>query len=148
MFSLAPGWLRSQTERLADIWTHVSAALTLGDISLAHVPQPETKILNGVLVGTGILIAFLTSWYVISVASMHVFVKRGVLFRIIYRSMQAHIRHIEDLPSDVDELAAEAVDEAAEGAPLLGNYSSESVQADEESVNTVRPKRTRSTSST
>ena len=78
---------------------------------------------------------------------MHVVVNSGMLLRIIYRSMQAHIRHLEDLPPDVDELAAEAVDEAAEGAPLLGNYSSDSVQADEESVNIVRPKRTRSTSS-
>ena len=64
--------------------------------------------------------------------------------RIIYRSMQAHIRHLEGIPPDVDELAAEAVEDAAEGAPLLGNYSSDSV--DEESVSTIRPNRAHSTS--
>lgn len=58
--------------------------------------------------------------------------------------MQAHIRHLDGLPPDVDELAAEAVDEAAEGAPLLGNYSSDSI--DEESVSTIRPNRPRSVS--
>lgn len=52
--------------------------------------------------------------------------------------MTAHIRHLEGLSPEVDELAAEAVEDAAEGAPLLGSYSSESL--DEESVSTVRPK--------
>lgn len=53
--------------------------------------------------------------------------------------MKGHLRHLEGLPADVDELAAEAVEDAAEGAPLLGNYSSESL--DEESIRTVRPNR-------
>ena len=53
--------------------------------------------------------------------------------------MQAHIRHLDGLPPAVDELAAEAVDEAAEGAPLLGNFSSDSLVTDEESVSTIRP---------
>lgn len=52
--------------------------------------------------------------------------------------MTTHIRHLEGLSPEVDELAAEAVEDAAEGAPLLGSYSSESL--DEESVSTVRPK--------
>lgn len=58
--------------------------------------------------------------------------------------MQAHIRHLDGMSPEVDELAAEAVESAGEGAPLLGNYSSDSV--DEESVSTVRPSRARSTS--
>lgn len=57
--------------------------------------------------------------------------------------MQSHIRHIEGIPPDVDELAAEAVEDAGEGAPLLASYSSESVD-EEESVSTVRPSRPRS----
>lgn len=61
--------------------------------------------------------------------------------------MQSHIRHLDGIPPDVDELAAEAIEEANEGAPLLGNFSSESLTAtDEESVSTVRPNRTRSVS--
>ena len=60
--------------------------------------------------------------------------------------MQSHIRHLEGLPPAIDELAAEAVEEAAEGAPLLGNYSSDSLVTDEESVSTVRPHRSRSLS--
>lgn len=60
--------------------------------------------------------------------------------------MQAHIRHLDGLSPEVDELAAEAVEEATEGAPLLGNYSSDSLPADEESVSTVRPNRARSVS--
>lgn len=58
--------------------------------------------------------------------------------------MQAHIRHLDGISPEVDELAAEAVESAGEGAPLLGSYSSDSV--DEESVSTVRPSRARSTS--
>jgi hypothetical protein len=68
--------------------------------------------------------------------------------RIIYRSMQSHIRNLDGIPPAVDELAAEAVDEAGEGAPLLGNYSSDSlVVTDEESVSTIRPNRAPSPSS-
>ena len=52
--------------------------------------------------------------------------------RIVYRSMQAHIRHLDGLPPEVDELAAEAVEDAVEGAPLLSNYSSDSVVEEDE----------------
>ena len=58
--------------------------------------------------------------------------------------MKKHIRHLEGLPAEVDELAAEAVEDAAEGAPLLGNYSNDSL--DDGSVSTVRPGRVRSVS--
>lgn len=53
--------------------------------------------------------------------------------------MKVHIRHLEGLSADVDELAAEAVEDASEGAPLLGNFSTESL--DEESIRTIRPTR-------
>ena len=57
--------------------------------------------------------------------------------------MQSHIRHLQGISPDIDELAAEAVEEAGEGAPLLNNYSEESL--DEE--RTIRPEpRSRSVS--
>ena len=44
--------------------------------------------------------------------------------RIVYRAMQTEIRHLQGIPPDVEELAAEAIEEvvedAEEGAPLLG----------------------------
>lgn len=44
--------------------------------------------------------------------------------RIVYRAMQTEIRHLQGVPPDVEELAAEAIEEvvedAEEGAPLLG----------------------------
>jgi len=42
---------------------------------------------------------------------------------IIYRAMQTEIRRLEGIPPEVDELAAEALEEAEEGAPLLRSYS-------------------------
>ncbi|KIP12719.1 hypothetical protein PHLGIDRAFT_113319 [Phlebiopsis gigantea 11061_1 CR5-6] len=99
------------------------AALSDGE-TRRHM-DTRTKVMNGVLVGTGILVAAFTSWF-------------------IYRAMTQHIRHLEGIPADVDELAAEAVEDAAEGAPLLGNYSNDSL--DDGSVSTVRPGRVRSVS--
>lgn len=62
--------------------------------------------------------------------------------------MQNHIRHLKGLSPEVDELAAEAVEEAAEGAPLLGgNRSTDTLSDDDdESERTLRPIRSRSTS--
>lgn len=43
---------------------------------------------------------------------------------IVYRAMQTEIRHLQGVSPDVEELAAEAIEEvvedAEEGAPLLG----------------------------
>ena len=59
--------------------------------------------------------------------------------------MQSHIRHLSGIDPEIDELAAEAVEDAAsEGAPLLGNRSAESI--DEESIDTIRPSGPRSNS--
>ncbi|EKM59350.1 uncharacterized protein PHACADRAFT_249783 [Phanerochaete carnosa HHB-10118-sp] len=81
-----------------------------------------TKVLNGVLVGVSFSVAIIAGL-------------------IIFRSMKAHIRHLEGIPPEVDELAAEALEEASEGAPLLGNRASPSSPTDEESNTTVRPGR-------
>ena len=64
-----------------------------------------------------------------------------VLDRIVYRSMQAHIRKLDGLPPEVDELAAEAIEDAIEGAPLLGNYSSESVDEQRDTQTILRDRR-------
>lgn len=52
--------------------------------------------------------------------------------------MQSHIRHLHGISPDIDELAAEAVEEASEGAPLLNNYSEESLHDEESRVQTSR----------
>ncbi|KAI0747440.1 Golgi apparatus membrane protein TVP38 [Irpex lacteus] len=85
----------------------------------------QTKILNVLLILFGVLVGILASW-------------------LTYRSMQSHIRHLSGISPDVDELAAEAVEDAGEGAPLLGNRSSESLD-EEGSVSTIRPSRPHST---
>ncbi|TCD67687.1 Tlg2-vesicle protein [Steccherinum ochraceum] len=93
-----------------------SRLASLSDGETRRQMDPQTKAINICVVVFGFLIAILTSW-------------------IIYRSMTAHIRHLKGISPDIDELAAEAVEEADEGAPLLNNYSTESV--DEE--RTIRP---------
>lgn len=60
--------------------------------------------------------------------------------------MQAHIRKLDGLSPEIDELAAEAVEDAVEGAPLLGNYSTESVDDDELETRPPRRDRQRSLS--
>ena len=47
-------------------------------------------------------------------------------FRWVYTLVQRHIRHLEGIPAEVDESAAEAIEEFDEEAPLL---SSKSVQS-------------------
>lgn len=64
----------------------------------------RTKILNGLLVGGGFVIAIFTSW-------------------TVYNLVQGHIRHLEGLPPAVDELAAEAIENYDEEAPLLSPSS-------------------------
>ncbi|KAI0347336.1 Golgi apparatus membrane protein TVP38 [Trametopsis cervina] len=100
------------------------AALSDGDTRKQM--DKHAKILNILLVVFGVLVGLVASW-------------------LTYRAMQSHIRHLDGISPDLDELAAEAVDEAAEGAPLLRSYSSDSLD-EEESVSTVRPSRARSPS--
>lgn len=58
--------------------------------------------------------------------------------------MRAHIRKLDGLSPEVDELAAEAVEDAAEGAPLLNNYSSDTIE--EEEIHSIHRDRQRSLS--
>ncbi|KIM46283.1 hypothetical protein M413DRAFT_441372 [Hebeloma cylindrosporum] len=74
------------------------AALSDGD-QRGHM-DTRTKILNGLLVGGGIVIAFIASW-------------------TVYNLVQSHIRHLDGFPPEVDELAAEAIEDYDEEAPLL-----------------------------
>ncbi|OCH84178.1 Golgi apparatus membrane protein TVP38 [Obba rivulosa] len=65
-----------------------------------------TKIVNIVITCSGFLLALTSSW-------------------VIYRAMKAEIRRLQDLPPEVDELAAEAIEDAEEGAPLLRGFSND-----------------------
>lgn len=62
----------------------------------------HTKVINGLLVGGGILIAIFTSW-------------------LVYNLVQNHIRHLEGISPDVDELAAEAIEDFDEEDPLISH---------------------------
>ncbi|KAJ7904422.1 Golgi apparatus membrane protein TVP38 [Mycena olivaceomarginata] len=59
----------------------------------------NAKVINGLLIGGGIVIAFIASWFV-------------------YTSIQNHIRRLPGLSAETDELAAEALEDT-EDAPLL-----------------------------
>jgi len=77
------------------------AALSDGE-QRSHM-DTHTKIVNGVLIGGGILIAIIASW-------------------LVYTSVQNHIRNLSGISPEVDELAAEAVEDSEE-APLLRSHS-------------------------
>jgi len=67
----------------------------------------HTKVLNGIFVGGGLLIAIFTSW-------------------LIYTLVLGHIRKLNGFSPEVDELAAEAIEEYDEAAPLLGTDTNHS----------------------
>ena len=60
-----------------------------------------------------------------------------MVYRVLYRLMQKEIRKLHESPEEVDELAAEALEET-ENAPLLQNFSSDSVVLNDRS-NTDSP---------
>ncbi|KIK06791.1 hypothetical protein K443DRAFT_674076 [Laccaria amethystina LaAM-08-1] len=62
----------------------------------------HTKVINGLLVGSGILIAVFASW-------------------LVYNLVQNHIRHLEGISPNVDELAAEAIEDFDEEDPLISH---------------------------
>lgn len=74
-----------------------------------------TKILNISISVGGVIIAALASW-------------------IIYRLMRKEILHLRGVPSEIDELAAEAIEDAEEGAPLLGPHSESRARYDSSSA--------------
>ncbi|KAJ3855659.1 Golgi apparatus membrane protein TVP38 [Lentinula lateritia] len=78
-----------------------SRMAALSDGNQREEMDTSTKILNGCLVGGGIVVAVLASWSV-------------------YNLVQTHIRKLEGVSSAVDELAAEAIEDFDEEAPLLG----------------------------
>ncbi|KAJ3894573.1 Golgi apparatus membrane protein TVP38 [Lentinula edodes] len=78
-----------------------SRMAALSDGNQREEMDTSTKILNGCLVGGGIVIAVLASWFV-------------------YNLVQTHIRKLEGVSPAVDELAAEAIEDFDEEAPLLG----------------------------
>lgn len=41
------------------------------------------------------------------------------LHRLVYTLVQSHIRHLHGIPPETDELAAEAIEDFDEDAPLL-----------------------------
>ncbi|EPQ59287.1 hypothetical protein GLOTRDRAFT_35207 [Gloeophyllum trabeum ATCC 11539] len=125
-----PPWVYSNTLfasiEAVSIWQFIIATTCLAPKMILHVfigarlaalsddrqreqMDPQTKILNAVLVAAGIMIGMIAGW-------------------VVYNQMQRHIRHVEGLPPGVDELAVEAIEDIAEeGAPLLANFSSESL---------------------
>ncbi|KAM6495971.1 Golgi apparatus membrane protein TVP38 [Amanita muscaria] len=62
----------------------------------------QTKIVNALFVAGGLVLALLSGW-------------------LVYTLVQGHIRHLKDVPPDVDELAAEAIEDFNEEAPLLSS---------------------------
>jgi hypothetical protein len=84
----------------------------------------EIKILDSALIVAGILVAITSSWCV----SMFVVAKIDCSYpRLVYRFMQKHIRQLEEFPEETDRLAADAIEDVEEGAPLLRNFSDDSV---------------------
>ncbi|KAG6857343.1 Tlg2-vesicle protein [Tephrocybe sp. NHM501043] len=78
------------------------AALSDGD-QRGHM-DTQTKIVNGLLIAGGVVLAILTSW-------------------VVYNMVQKHIRRLEGIPADVDELAAEAIEDYGEQDRLLRSPS-------------------------
>jgi hypothetical protein len=82
----------------------------------------ETKIINSVLIGAGILIALVSSWCVLKFVIVF-----GNIYtsypRLVYQLMQKHIHQLEGFPDETDRLAAEAIEDVEEGAPLLSDFS-------------------------
>ena len=44
-------------------------------------------------------------------------------FRWVYTLVQRHIRHLEGIPAEIDQSAAEAIEEFDEEVPLLSSSS-------------------------
>jgi len=84
------------------IFLHVfigSRMAALSDGEQRNKMDTHTKVVNGLLIGGGILIAMLASW-------------------LVYTLVQNHIRKLSGISPETDELAAEAIEDSEE-APLL-----------------------------
>jgi len=71
-----------------------------------------TEILNYSSIAVGIVVGIGTGW-------------------VVFRLTQEKIKHLPDLPADVDEAAAQALIDAEQGAPLLRDFSPEPEDEDE-----------------
>ncbi|KAF8525348.1 hypothetical protein JB92DRAFT_2877537 [Gautieria morchelliformis] len=67
-----------------------------------------TQMVNALSIAIGLLVGAGTGWF-------------------LYRTTQAKIRLLKELPHEVDELAADALEDADEGAPLLLNFSADTL---------------------
>lgn len=68
----------------------------------------QTKVINGCLAGGGIILGIIASI-------------------VVYRLVQRQLQHLKGVSPSTEEDIIEALEEADEGAPLLGNLSSESL---------------------
>ncbi|KAJ7507704.1 hypothetical protein B0H11DRAFT_1968193 [Mycena galericulata] len=87
------------------IFVHVfigSRIAALSDGEQRSKMDTSTKVVNGLLIGGGILIAMLASW-------------------LVYTSVQNHIRKLSGLSPETDELAAEALEDTEETPFLTSN---------------------------
>jgi len=81
-----------------------AAALADGE-QRSHMDTP-TKVMNAAFIIVGILVTATSSWFV-------------------YQAMQKQIRELEGLPNETDRMAADALEDVEEGAPLLRDFSPE-----------------------
>ncbi|KZP32856.1 Golgi apparatus membrane protein TVP38 [Athelia psychrophila] len=81
-----------------------SRAAALADGEQRSHMDTQTKVMNAAFIVAGILVGATSSWFV-------------------YRAMQKHIRELEGLPEETDRLAADALEDIEEGAPLLRDFS-------------------------
>jgi len=79
----------------------------------------QTKIINGCLVGGGLLLGVIASV-------------------VVYRLVQRQLRHLKGVSPSAEEDIIEALEEADEGAPLLGNLSSESLEGNHQQPIAIR----------
>ena len=93
-------------------------------VDTTNIVVAATKILNIALTVGSVLIAVISSW------SVHIDSDLSEVAdsqdRVIYRLMQAEIRKTRGIPPEIDELAAEAI-ENLEEEPLLGRDPDDNV---------------------
>jgi hypothetical protein len=86
-------------------------------ISLTRRHTSVQKLANIGLIAVSMSVGFATSWYVSLSISIHS--PDTALSRFVYREVMQRIRHLEGFSPEVDELAAEAIEDADENDPLI-----------------------------
>jgi len=91
------------------LYTFIGSRLApLSDGDQREEMDTEAKIINGCLAAGGLVLGIIASV-------------------VVYRLVQRQLRHLKGVSPSVEEDIIEALEEADEGAPLLGNISSESL---------------------